>query len=249
MKIDLAQIAHYAEIARNISLAIVAVAGLVFSPKLWAGAKTGWRATAAFFVAVSALPDTLEQTGRRVTSLEETLNERGKTHEQLNLQLAEMARKIQRIDHQVHPNGGRSLNDMVSGITRELSEVRVGQHVMNNVLRVCWDALGAFGVFYCKPDGHNTYCSSVYLKWVGALPSEMEGFGWINYIFHEDRAAVILEWESCAEDERHFHMKYRMVRDGLPFEVEASAQPLRDQAGAVVQWVGMVRKMNRQTDS
>lgn len=240
---DLEQIGFYAEVARNIALAVVAVAGILFSPKLWGALKTGVKNTRQFFVSVTSLPDTLSATNDRISSLESALAERGTTHESLNFQLQQMAERIKRIDHQVHPNGGKSLSDMVNSIVRELGEVRSSQHTTNNVLRVCWDALGTFGVFYCTPAGDNTYCSAVYLKWLGAIESEMMGYGWVNFIHHEDRHAVVREWESCAEDERYFSMTYRMVRDGQPFEVEAYAQPLRDQSGQVVQWVGMVRRL------
>lgn len=241
--LDVEKVGHYAEIARNIALAVAAIVGLFFSPRLWNSLLVAAKATARFFRSAASLPGTLEETNIRLGDLERKLNERADTHTMLSTNLQELTERIKRIDHQVHPNGGKSLNDMVKMIANELSEVRASQHTTNNVLRVCWDALGTFGVFYCRPDGANTYCSAVYLKWVGALPTEMEGYNWINYIYPPDRQAVVREWESCAEDERHFYMAYRMMNNGDPFEVEVSAQPLRNQAGDVVQWVGMVRKL------
>jgi PAS domain S-box-containing protein len=253
---DLARLGELADSVEAIVGAIVLIVGGIFSPRLWRAAKrvalgihrfvAGVGLIADLHPVLADLPAQLDDTRRKVASLENTMSLRTETHEQLNTQLATLVEQVRRIDHQVHPNGGKSLNDMVRGVARELGEVRASQHVTHNVLRISWDALGTFGVFYTDTAGDNTYCSSAYLKWVNRTEREMAGYGWVNAVHPDDRTGVVAEWEACLRDERDFAMDYRMLRvDGAVFAVHTSASPLRSEGGEIIQWVGMVRRTDQ----
>ena len=232
--------------------AITAVIGVVLSPKLWKFLRLSWQRGGAFIRGMTSiaemvttledLPRRLQVNSDRLEGLDAALKARTDGMTALNKQLEELTERAESIDRQVKPNGGKSLHDAVTRIGKELHGVGRDLHRVSNILRISWDALGNFGVFYTDEHGMNTYASATYLKWVNRTESEISGRGWINAVYPADRNAVVKEWDACVADKRDFTFRYRLTNGSDSFMVYCSASPLHDKDGTVMMWVGMLRK-------
>ena len=241
-------------------LALLVLAfGVLFSKRLWSVvtyvASALWRGVmlvrmfhrgvvvmGQMLPTLQGLPDTLKHTGEQVAELTEGLSLRVATHEQLSLQMGQLLDKVKSIDHQVQPNGGKSLHDMVRLLGDGLDSVKSNVHVVSNVLRISLDSLGNFGVFYADANGDLTYASSAYLKLVNRTERQMLRLNWINAVVEEDRERVFEEWLDCIKHNRDFDMRFRMNGVVGEVTVAVTASSVSEADGKVLLWVGAVRR-------
>lgn len=233
------------EIETIIGVALTII-GIIASPKLWKVAKfvvvgavrfsRGVQIIGSMLPTLERLPFQLEQTSSELASLREQNSSR-------QASMAELSTRIDSINKQVNPNGGKSLHDLVKSAAEEISRVGNNVHLLNSVLRFSWDnGHGNFGIFYAEADGQFTYCSATLLRTLNRTETQMRGWGWLNAIHPDERAALGREWDACIEDGREFYYKPHMVRgDESQFGAEISAAPIRSNDGTVAMWVGMVR--------
>lgn len=255
----IAQTAQAADKLHTILALLVLALGILFSKRMWAvlatvwaGIKSACRLVRMFnrgvvvmgqmLPTLQALPGTLEETNRQVTALDEGLRMRVSTHEQLNTQMQELITRVKAIDHQVHPNGGKSLHDMISLLGGALDSVRSNVHVVSNVLRISLDSLGNFGVFYADTHGDITYASAAFLKLVNRTERQMLRLNWLNAVVPADRERVCDEWLDCIKHNRDFDMHFRMVGVVGEVTVAMTASSVAEDSGEVLMWVGAVRR-------
>ena len=77
-------------------------------------------------------------------------------------------------------------------------------------------------------------------RFTGQGPSELAGFGWVEALHPDDREETVERWREAVADGSRFHVEHRLRRrDGEFRYMEASAVPVIDGAGRVMEWVGI----------
>jgi len=88
----------------------------------------------------------------------------------------------------------------------------------------------------------NSQFSSPQPSWsafTGQSFDELKGDGWHDAIHPEDRERVIAAWRAAVASEENYHNGYRLRRhDGQYRNMEIRGVPVRDQSGAIREWVG-----------
>ncbi len=73
----------------------------------------------------------------------------------------------------------------------------------------------------------------------GQSDDEVLGFGWASAIHPDDRERTVREWEAAIRGGGTFALEHRLRRfDGVYRSMAVRAVPVRDDAGAIVEWVG-----------
>lgn len=150
---------------------------------------------------------------------------------QISPELQNIHAKLEQVHHQVFPNGGGSMSDMLTRVDRNIA-------VLQGTMRAHQDADLTQARFEADADGHFTWASHALLRWCNRGIDQVVGFGWINCIAMADRDRVREEWEAALEERREFLMQFRL-RDvvGTEFPVEAFAKPIHGQ------WVGVITRV------
>lgn len=99
--------------------------------------------------------------------------------------------------------------------------------------------------FEASPSGLLTDASRAYLRWTGRSFADLERWGWINAVHHEDRAKVRTEWDAAVRDQRQSVMRYRLLgADGTAFGVLVTATPIPDGAATCEKFVGVIHRQD-----
>ncbi|MCO5168265.1 MAG: PAS domain S-box protein [Planctomycetes bacterium] len=95
-------------------------------------------------------------------------------------------------------------------------------------------------VWVARPDGHHEYFNQRWYDYSGATPAESEGEGWARLLHPDDRARTLEAWRGCLASGEPYGIEYRFRRgaDGAYRWFLGRAEPVRDEAGAVVRWFG-----------
>ena len=129
----------------------------------------------------------------------------------------------------------------VSGIFRDIgarlaaeAELRLGEARW----RTLAEALPHL-VWTCRPDGSNDWLSPQWEGFTGIPAARHLEYGWTEVIHPEDRDGLVAAWQDTVRTGAPFAYEARMRRaDGVWRWFAKRALPLRDQAGAVLQWFG-----------
>lgn len=90
----------------------------------------------------------------------------------------------------------------------------------------------------CEADGPIDDWTS----FTGQTPAEFHGRGWLDVVHPDDRERAVADWCRAAADGSHYHSEYRLKKLGDGYRwMSSQAVPLRDDSGAVVQWIGADR--------
>lgn len=145
---------------------------------------------------------------------------------------------LREIRGQLIPNGGSSLHDKISAISRRtLVDNRLMQEVINHQGLLRWVS---------DKDGRCIWASEAYATLVGLAAVSLEGQGWKRTIHQEDRNKVLLEWTRSVKDGSAFFMKYRIVTPaGKSACVIADADAVRDESGVIVAYVGKITPIDK----
>ena len=89
--------------------------------------------------------------------------------------------------------------------------------------------------------GRITYANQMLLDYIGAKPETMQTSGWLTAIYTEDRERVIETWTRSVLTGIDYDVEARMVRalDGAVHWWHLRALPVRDEAGAILHWLGV----------
>ena len=94
-------------------------------------------------------------------------------------------------------------------------------------------------VFMSRPDGHITYVNQFVLDFSGKQYEEMIGTGWTECIQPEFRDAEFRKWSAAVESGDDYESDFPFLySDGTYRTVFARAQPVRDEEGRIVYWIG-----------
>jgi PAS domain S-box-containing protein len=128
----------------------------------------------------------------------------------------------------------------VAGVAQDLTERRLAEQalveserrartLMEGVPQLVWRAVG---------QGDWTWASLQWVAFTGQPEHESHGLGWLVPLHPDDRPAAIAAW-SRAEETGGFDIEVRIRRsDGAYLWFSTRATPVRDDTGAIVEWLG-----------
>jgi PAS domain S-box-containing protein len=92
-----------------------------------------------------------------------------------------------------------------------------------------------------SPDGNVTYANQNFLDYIGLTIETIGGMGWLNAFHLDDRERVLEGWSRSVATGADFDIEARMIRaiDGLVRWWWVRAQPIRDEMGKIVNWLGV----------
>ncbi|MGH9597647.1 MAG: PAS domain S-box protein, partial [Edaphobacter sp.] len=91
------------------------------------------------------------------------------------------------------------------------------------------------------PDGSVTYANQNFLDYIGLAVEDLGGVGWLNAFHPEDRQQVLETWQHSVATGEDYDLEARMVRarDGYARWWCVRAQPVRDDSGRILHWLGI----------
>ena len=129
----------------------------------------------------------------------------------------------------------------VSGIFRDIG-ARLASEAALRLGEARWRTLAEalpHLVWICRPDGSNEWLSPQWEHFTGIPAAQHREYGWTEVIHPEDRDGLVSAWQHSVGSGAPFEYEARMRRaDGAWRWFAKRALPLRDQAGAVLQWFG-----------
>ncbi|MBE0534021.1 MAG: PAS domain-containing protein [Phycisphaerae bacterium] len=96
-------------------------------------------------------------------------------------------------------------------------------------------------VFTTRPDGYCDYQSRQWVDYTGVPMSEQLGDGWNKLLHPDDRPRAYAAWQAAVEDVAPYDLEYRVRRHDGQYEwFRVIGQPIRDAAGHIVRWFGVI---------
>jgi PAS domain S-box-containing protein len=91
------------------------------------------------------------------------------------------------------------------------------------------------------PDGSITYANQNFLDYLGLAIEELSGRGWLSAFHPQDRQRVRETWNHSVATGEDFDLEARMIRarDGHARWWWVRAQPVRDESGKILHWLGV----------
>lgn len=97
-----------------------------------------------------------------------------------------------------------------------------------------------YGVWTADASGLCTYVSQSFLDMVGMTLKEVQEYGWMHLLPPEDVEPTKEHWLRCVQRGEDFEREHRFqARDGSSRYVLAIGRPIRDDGGAIKEWVGI----------
>ena len=92
-----------------------------------------------------------------------------------------------------------------------------------------------------SPGGQLTYANQGLLDYLGFSPGDLEGETWIKAFHPDDRSRVIEQWSRSVTTGVDYDIEARMIRarDGRARWWWIRAQPVRDEHGNILHWLGV----------
>jgi PAS domain S-box-containing protein len=92
-----------------------------------------------------------------------------------------------------------------------------------------------------SPDGRVTYANQGFLDYIGLTIETLDGLGWLNTFHPDDRQRVIETWNHSVATGDVYDIEARMIRasDGRARWWWVRAQPVRDDSGKILDWLGV----------
>lgn len=122
---------------------------------------------------------------------------------------------IEKICHELSPNGGASIKDMIGKIEKDCQELKFWRRSMNE--------LDTRAIFVSDKDGHTVWANAAYLRLTQRSLQQVMGNSWLNSIHPHFRHRVREEWQSAVSEGRNFEMEYDYIVDGKSVEVRCIA--------------------------
>lgn len=94
-------------------------------------------------------------------------------------------------------------------------------------------------IWVTGPDGHHNYFSRSWYEFTGTTPGQSVGEGWMAWLHPDDRERTLSTWHHALATGEPYSIEYRFRgADGRYRWFIGQAAPLRNSAGAIVQWFG-----------
>ena len=102
-------------------------------------------------------------------------------------------------------------------------------------------------VWTTTPEGKQISEIPEWQEFTGQTREEAAGFGWADAIHPEDRQRTVALWRDAIDSGLTFALEHRLRRrDGVYRIMQVRAVPVRDEAGAIAEWVGMHQDITEQ---
>jgi PAS domain S-box-containing protein len=97
------------------------------------------------------------------------------------------------------------------------------------------------GIWRGDPMGNVTYANQGLLDYLGLAVEDLSGLGWPNIFYADDRPRVSETWSRSVASGEDYDIETRIVRarDGRPRWWWIRAQPVRDDSGKILDWLGI----------
>jgi PAS domain S-box-containing protein len=97
------------------------------------------------------------------------------------------------------------------------------------------------GIWMGDPAGNVTYANQGILDYLGFAIEDLDDDGWLNAFHPDDRARVLDSWSRSVSSGDDFDIEARMIRarDGRARWWWIRAQPVRDESGKILDWLGV----------
>ena len=91
------------------------------------------------------------------------------------------------------------------------------------------------------PDGAVTYANQNFLDYIGLSIEDLSNEGWLDAFYRDDRQRVSETWSRSVATGEDYDIEARMVRarDGHARWWWVRAQPVRDESGKILHWLGI----------
>jgi PAS domain S-box-containing protein len=94
-------------------------------------------------------------------------------------------------------------------------------------------------VFSALPNGEHDYFNEQWYAFTGAADGATNGEGWAGVLHPDDQARGLAQWRLSLASGEPYDMEFRLRhRSGQYRWILARALPIRDEAGAIVRWMG-----------
>jgi PAS domain S-box-containing protein len=91
------------------------------------------------------------------------------------------------------------------------------------------------------PDGNITYANQGFLDYIGLGLEDLTNMGWLNAFYPDDHSRVLAAWSHSVATGEDYDIEVRMIRarDGNTRWWWFRAQPIRDDSGRILHWLGI----------
>lgn len=94
-------------------------------------------------------------------------------------------------------------------------------------------------IFSRNASGARDYISDRFYDYTGAPAASANGFGWLDYVYPEDKEQAMTHWARCVESGANYEAEYRLRSgDGDYRWFRARAVPIRGDDGNILKWYG-----------
>ncbi|MEN6517778.1 MAG: PAS domain S-box protein [Methanospirillum sp.] len=130
----------------------------------------------------------------------------------------------------------------VIGTSHDISERKRAEEELRQSrewFRVMGETL-PYGVWRCNTRGGAEYVSQSFLNLLEMTEDEMREFGWTHRLPPEDVEPMLKRWLHCVETGEVWDDEHRVLGpDGVYHTVMTRGQPVRNQLGEIIAWVGI----------
>lgn len=150
---------------------------------------------------------------------------------------------VETIYEEVTPNGGGSIKDAVRRIESQSGDIEAKlvslQHIHD-----AYREDDPIGIFECTTEGENLHVNRTYARWLGVSKTDLLRFGWVNFIPEADRLNYKDHWSAAFLEGREleFEISLESINKEL-IHCSVWAYPIADKRGEVVQYLGIMRRI------
>jgi PAS domain-containing protein len=112
--------------------------------------------------------------------------------------LAQHTEKINSMHHELHPNGGSSVNDKVTRIEGSVRVMVENIQDLKDGQRGAMDILGA-ATWESDGNGRVTFVSGAMCVMLGCAQSDIMDFSWRSRLIHADRERICNAWDNSVK--------------------------------------------------
>lgn len=155
---------------------------------------------------------------------------------------------LEKIQAELHSNGGKSLRDAINKIDNKLGCVankinllKVNTEILSDMLDICrW---------YADENGCMLYINRSTRKLLGLLDDQLFlNDAWINNIVYiDDRNVTENEWRRAIKSKTEFHHNFRMINQmskGI-INVDCQGRVVLDEKNEITGWSGIITPVER----
>ncbi|MFA5754286.1 MAG: PAS domain-containing protein [Patescibacteria group bacterium] len=154
-----------------------------------------------------------------------------------------IVKTLEKIQRELHPNGGSSLRDAVnridikvSSVSDKINTIQVSTEILSDTLNICrWAA---------NKNGLIVFVNRSLRKLVGIIDDQsVMGNAWLANMVHiDDRDQTSVEWNRSIDTKSEFHHSFRIINQTTNeiIKVTSQARLVLNDAGEINGWAGVL---------